>query len=226
MRKRGEEKKGKNAKEKDRQKRKIYIFCEGTTEKIYLKHFEDRNYNAEIIPVETGHTDALGIVQFAKEYINKKDRDYNLELGDRGYCVFDSDPKSNTDIKKVFNLLNGYGHKGLYSIFSNPSFEIWFVLHFKDAPHGRTAEQMKRTIKKLVKDSYPQYSETTDIYDFLFPMQEEALKRAKLLHNAQIKVYDTVYSHECNPYTDIFNFIDYMNQIKKENRNIIQNKNS
>lgn len=224
MRKRGEEKKGKKAKDKDRQKRKIYIFCEGVTEEIYLKHFEDRNYNAEIISVKTDHTDAFGIVQYAKEYINKKDVDFKLELGDRGYCVFDSDPKSNTDIKTVFNLLEGYRHKGLYSIFSNPSFEVWFVLHFREAPYGMSAEKMKQEIKKLVKNSYSQYSETTDIYDFLLPMQNGALKRARLLHNAQKEVHDTVYSHECNPYTDIFSFIGYMNQVKSENRNDLQNK--
>lgn len=218
MRKRGEEKKGKTSREKDKQKCKIYIFCEGTTEEIYLKHFEDRNHNAKIIPVETGHTDALGIVQFAKKYINRKDEDFNLELGDRGYCVFDSDPRSNTDIKKVFNILHGYRHKGLHSIFSNPSFEVWFVLHFKAAPYGMSAEQMKQEIKKLVKSSYPQYSETTDIYEFLSPMQKDALKRARLLHTSQSEAYNTVYSHECNPYTDIFNFIDYMNRVKEENR--------
>lgn len=215
MRKRGEEKKGKKTKEKDRQNRKIYIFCEGGTEEIYLKHFEDRQYNAEIIAVQTDHTDAIGIVQFAKKYISKKDVDFKLELGDRGYCVFDSDPKSNT----VFDLLEGYRHKGLYSIFSNPSFEVWFVLHFKEAPYGMSAEKMKQEIKRLVKNYDSQYSETTDIYKFLFPMQRDALKRAKLLHNAQREVHDTVYSHECNPYTDIFKFIDYMNQAKTEIRN-------
>lgn len=53
MRKRGEEKKGKGSEEKDRQHCKVYIFCEGNTEEIYLKHFERSDYNAEIIPVDT-----------------------------------------------------------------------------------------------------------------------------------------------------------------------------
>lgn len=218
MRKRGEEKKGKNKKDKDRQHCKIFIFCEGNTEKIYLKHFECDDYNAEIISVDTGHTDAKGIVVYAKKYIDRKDVGFKLELGDRGYCVFDADPKSNTDINTVFDLLNGYEHKGLHSIFSNPSFEIWFVLHFKEAPHGLNAEQMKHITKNLVKSKYPQYKETTDIYDFLLPMQKDALKRAKLLHSAQKKVHNTVCSHKCNPYTNIFHFIDYMDRMKINNK--------
>lgn len=67
---RGQEIKWKNT--KDDQKCCIYIFCEGNTELIYLQHFENRLYNVKIIPVETGHTDALGIVRFAKQYIKKK----------------------------------------------------------------------------------------------------------------------------------------------------------
>ena len=218
MRKRGEEKKGKGSEEKDRQHCKVYIFCEGNTEEIYLKHFERSDYNAEIIPVDTGHTDAKGIVLFAKEHISKRDVGFRLELGDRGYCVFDSDPKSNTDIKTVFNLLYGFEDKGLYCIFSNPCFEVWFVLHFKEAPFGMNAKQMKQEIKDLVKDKYPQYKETIDIYQYLLPKQREALKRARLLRNAQKVVYDTVLSHECNPYTNIFSFIDYMDTVKARNR--------
>lgn len=214
MRKRGKEVKGKKIKEKP--KCKIYIFCEGTTEEIYLRHFENRTYNVEIIPVDSKHTDAFGIVLFAKEYIRREKLD--LELGDRGYCVFDSDPKSNPDIKKTFDVLYGCKEKGLYEIFSNPSFEVWFVLHFREAPHGLTAIQMKHEVKRLVADTYPNYSETTDVYDFLLPRQGQALKRAKILHKSQQEVHKAVHSHECNPYTDIFEFIDYMEVIKERNK--------
>lgn len=214
MRKRGKEIKGK--KNKDKPKCKIYIFCEGKTEEIYLKHFENRNYNVEVIPVDSEHTDAYGIVSVAKEYITVEKLD--LELGDRGYCVFDSDPKSNPDIKKTFNLLHSCRNKGLYGIFSNPSFEVWFALHYKEAPFGKTAVQMKHYVKDLLRDKVSNYCETTDIYDLIFPLQKDALKRARLLHKAQQQVYASVYSHECNPYTDIFNFIDYMKQIKEKNK--------
>lgn len=212
MRTRGEKRKEK--KTKDKPKCKIYIFCEGTTEKIYLQHFEDRIHNVEVIPVDPRHTDAYGIVLFAKKYIRREKLD--LELGDRGYCVFDSDPGSNPDIKRAFNLLEGCKKEGLYSIFSNPSFEVWFVLHFMNAPYGKTAVQMKHCVKRLLRDRYPDYSETVDIYDQIFPMQKAAVKRARLLHKSQQEVHDTVYCHACNPYTDIFNFIDHMEKIKRD----------
>lgn len=211
MRTRGERVKGKRTKEKP--KCKIYIFCEGETEKIYLRHFENRAHNVEIISVDPKHTDAYGIVMFAKKYIQKEK--LNLELGDRGYCVFDSDPASNPDIRKVFQALDGCKDQGLYSIFSNPSFEVWFVLHFRNAPYGKSAAQMKNCLKELLKDEYPNYSETVDIYEHIFPMQEKAIRCARQLHKAQQEVHDTVYSHACNPYTDIFYFIEHMEKVRR-----------
>ena len=211
---RGREIKGK--KQKDEPKCKIYIFCEGETERIYLKHFENRTYNVEIIPVETDHTDARGIVTFAKDFINSEKLD--LELGDRGYCVFDSDPRSNPDINTTFNILRGCHAKGLRSIFSNPSFEVWFALHFSSPPHGKNAVQMKQHVKKLLEEIAPSYSETKDIYKAILPQQDSAMDRAKQLHKSQVEVFDTVYSHECNPYTDIFEFIEHMNEIKEKNK--------
>lgn len=210
---RGKEVKGK--KTKDKPKCTIYIFCEGQTERIYLEHFENEIYNVSVVAVDAKHTDAVGIVKFAKTYVDRINLD--LELGDRGYCVFDSDPASNPDIKEAFAMLKDYDHKGLYCIFSNPSFEVWFALHFGNAPYGLSANKMKKYVKTLVKDKYPNYSETVDIYDYLLDRQEDAWKRALLLHHAQEQVHETVYSHQCNPYTDIFLFLEYMKKIKEKN---------
>lgn len=63
--------------------------------------------------------------------------DIDVELGDKCYCVFDSDPQSNPNINEAFSLVRGYNHKGLECIFSNPSFEIWFILHYRKAPYGK-----------------------------------------------------------------------------------------
>lgn len=208
---RGKEQKGKSIKDKPC---KIYIFTEGDTEEIYLRHYENKKKGIEIIPVNPKHTDAVGIVKFAKNYIDKNDVD--VELGDKCYCVFDSDPQSNPNIKEAFNLIEGYRHKGLACIFSNPSFEIWFIMHYRKAPHGKTADELKKMVKDLVKDVEPEYKETTDIFYILADKQENALKEALILHDAQKQVYENVFSHECNPYTNIFEFVNYINEVKKD----------
>ena len=212
-RKRGKEYKGKDT--KDSLKSKIYVFCEGDTEEIYLKHFSNRTYNVEIVPVDPEHTDALGIVKFAKSYIDNVELD--IELGDRGYCVFDSDPASNPNINEAFSILENVKHKGLYCIFSNPCFEVWFSLHFGNAPYGKTAKQMKQYVKDKLKKDFPEYCETTDVYEYLLPYQHEASVKAERLAISQSKVHEKVYSHECNPYTNMHMFIAYMNELKQKN---------
>lgn len=210
---RGKEVKGKKVKEKPCN---IYIFTEGNTEEIYLAHYKNVKKGIFIIPIDTEHTDALGIVKQAKTFIDKHDID--IELGDRCYCVFDSDPKSNPQIKVAFDLLRGYKHKGLECIFSNPSFEIWFVLHFRKAPYGKTATDIKRLVKELVSDTVPDYKETTDIFEVLIDKRDVALKEAETLHKSQKEVHEDIFSHECNPYTNIFEFINYLKDIKKDVR--------
>lgn len=201
IRDRGKEVKGKNTKDKPCN---IYIFTEGVTEEIYLEHYENIKKGIRIIPIDTGHTDAVGIVKEAKKYIDKHSID--TELGDRCYCVFDSDPKSNPNINEAFSLLRGYKHKGLECIFSNPSFEIWFVLHFRKAPYGKNATEIKKLVKELVRDQVSDYKETTDIFDILIDRRDFALKEAELLSKSQSLVYKDILSHECNPYTNIFKF--------------------
>ena len=207
---RGKELKGKKTKDKPCN---IYIFAEGDTERIYLEHFANAKKGIYIIPVDTKHTDALGIVKKAKEYIDNENID--VDLGDRCYCVFDSDPISNPNLKEAIDLIRGYKHKGLECIFSNPSFEIWFVLHFQKAPYGKTAKDIKRLVKRLVSDQIPDYKETSDIYDILLENKDKAMKEALLLHTIQSGNYKDVFSHECNPYTNMFEFIEYLKTIKK-----------
>ncbi len=211
---RGKEQKGKKA--KVRMKSCIYVFCEGKTERLYLQHYENRTYNVQVIPVNTGHTDAVGIARYAKKYISQ--HPLELEYGDQGYCVFDSDPGSNPNIAEAFQLIDGMKDKGLDCIFSNPCFEVWFVLHFQDAPHGKTAEQMKREIKEILRKEkgVAEYSESTDIYDIINDQVEDAVIRAIRLEEKQKQIY-SVHSHECNPYTDMFKFVSYMEDLRSIN---------
>ena len=218
---RGMEVKGKKrGKNKDTSKSVIYVLTEGNTEELYLKHFSSREFNVYVEPVDPEHTDAIGIVKFAKEHYIKGAKKINIKKGDRVYCVFDSDPKSNPNISQAFDLIKGSRSKGLRCIFSNPCFEIWFAMHYRNPPYGKNADEMKHIVKELLEDkeNIKDYKETTDIYDYLKVHQEKALNRAIQLHNEQEKVHDSVFSHECNPYTNISKFIQHIEACKVKNK--------
>lgn len=81
---RGKEQKGKSTKEKPC---KIYIFTEGDTEEIYLQHYDNKKKGIEVIPVDPKHTDAVGIVKYAKKYIDDNEVDVELETSAIVYLI-------------------------------------------------------------------------------------------------------------------------------------------
>lgn len=70
-------------------------------------------------------------------------------------------------------------------------------------------------VKELVQDVEPEYKETTDIFNILIDKQERALTESLRLHNKQRKVHKSVFSHECNPYTNMFEFVHYLRDVEK-----------
>ncbi len=81
--------------------------------------------------------------------------------------------------------------------------------------YGLTAQQMKKRLKNELQEDFPGYSETTDVYNWLKDKQEHACERARCM---SLRKEYMVLSHECNPYTNIFEFefIDYMNEMKNK----------
>jgi hypothetical protein len=48
------------------------------------------------------------------------------------------------------------------------------------------------------------------------PGFDQQIREAELLYKSQSAVYKDVLSHECNPYTNIFEFINYLREVKKD----------
>src|SRR5574344_75780 len=106
----------------------IYLFFEGQdnkTESLYFSHFKSEDYSLKLIP--NGNTDPLGMLDYACAYLK---RNTVLEVRDRVFLLIDVDNK-----QKEAKLINGnfpakVKKKKFEVIFSNPSFEIWFLNHF------------------------------------------------------------------------------------------------
>ena len=85
---------------------------------------------------------------------------------------------------------------------------------------------MKREIKEILRKEkgVAEYSESTDIYDLINDQVENAVTRAIRLAEKQSQIY-CVHSHECNPYTDMFQFVSYMKDLKSINEGNIKKDN-
>lgn len=151
---------------------RFLIVCEGSkTEPNYfknLKNTERINADIEIIGEECG-SDPLNIIEFA---LNKYNADSDF---DHVYCVFDRDAHVGymPAINRIKNLQRE--NKPFTAIVSNPSFEYWYLLHFKDTrspfntkgrktPADCVESELRREFKQYCKNHTSMYSNLKDRY--------------------------------------------------------------
>ncbi|MBQ6470557.1 MAG: RloB domain-containing protein [Victivallales bacterium] len=133
-----------------RRRESFCIFTEGTTEQLYFDDFNLPTLRVTCIGLGGGNaehllTDALSLMRLPK---------YS---GYDHYClVFDCDDNSQDELFRVA----GKAEKShIRWCFSNPCFEIWYLLHFVYRDSPTTPSELKR---KLVPARIPGYTETRE----------------------------------------------------------------
>jgi hypothetical protein len=130
----------------------------------------------EIIGAEECGTAPKGIVEYAKER-NKQAR-RKREPFDATWCVFDRD-----EHLKIHEAMQQAAANRYEVAFSNPSFELWFLLHFQEqSAHIERHTVLKRLVKHL-----PRYKKGLDVYDELRPQQDVAVDRSLKLRSYHVK---------------------------------------
>jgi len=177
----------------------VLIVCEGqNTEPEYFEglvaHFD--NPRVRILPLKSQGV-PLTIVQTAQEKKEEaeakalKRDDENIAF-ESVWCVFDRD--DHPDIPTAYSLAKA---KGLHIAFSNPCFELWLLLHFRDEPGMKHRDAVATLLKKKVP-TYDKRKKKIDIVKFIegYP---KAIRRAKRLCATK----DDRKPWDRNPYTDV-----------------------
>ncbi|ODA33722.1 RloB family protein [Planctopirus hydrillae] len=138
-------------------RQRILVVCEGgVTEPSYLKRFQAfvKNQLVEII-YEDGEGDPQFVVTTARDFKTKAARraqsenDSNLDF-DRVWCVIDVDDHSRLDQARIMAL-----DHGIELAISNPSFELWLLLHLRESPGSRKQDAIRSLLKQ--KQHWPTY---------------------------------------------------------------------
>lgn len=127
--------------------------------------------------------------------------------GDMVWCVFDRDDNTNQNLYAAEQLAE---HLGYRVAFSNPCFELWILLHFRD----QRAELLNAedAISVLRADRYlPQYEKNMDVYDRLSGRQAEAIARAEHRMDSLNDDGIRTLSRESNPATTVHTLVQYLN---------------
>lgn len=100
--------------------------------------------------------------------------------------------------------------EGYQIAFSNPSFEVWFLLHFNN--QTTPVENCEAAIKLLKKKGrLEQYEKNKEVYEQLKPLQEAAIERAKKRVAALQTEHTEILSRESNPVTTVAELVEYLN---------------
>jgi hypothetical protein len=157
-------------------KTRILIVCEGrVTERQYFRAFQHQVKNSRVhveVAKETGVP--LTVVECAvrlrgeAESDAKRQQDENL-LWDCVWGVFDVDEHPNLD--KAMELAKA---EGILLAISNPSFELWALLHFQDQRAFATRQQVRTTLKTYL----PEYEKELK-FATLYPLYPDAVRRSQ-----------------------------------------------
>lgn len=175
-------KRRKKIKNPENRKKIIYIQCEGKnhTEKIYLSGFSMPDKPYRLIFTTGNSTDPVGMI---------KDMFPSLEQGgfnpkyDQAFCLIDVDFPDRIRKEQLSKAYSLAKKNGITILLSNPTFEIWPILHFEytSKPFSSNREVVNR-LKQHIED----YDKSTNLFPLLSSSEKEAIENAQRLRSEHV----------------------------------------
>lgn len=191
-------------------KKRFLIVCEDS--KSAPKYFAElrRILRTEIRCIEITssgkRTDPLSVVKRAKA---------NGRAFDFVWAVFDADTH-HTQSSHIPNARNLAQSNNIQLAISNPCFEYWLILHFKEyRKTQQNSKQMEKTLSDIWKKEYKEeYHKGKSNFNDIVKRYEEARKWAK---NGRKQTANEM-PEQHNPCSEIYLLIDQINKSIKESQ--------
>ena len=120
-------------------RQRFLIICEGETEKVYFEGFHAPHV---VMRVKSGDSDPLRLVVQARDH-QRRERD----AFDQIWCVFDRDV---VPVERFSRALQEAEESAIHIAYSNPAFELWFLLHFETCGALTRQDSIQRLGRWLV----------------------------------------------------------------------------
>lgn len=184
-------------------KRRLLVVCEGkVTEPEYLRGLERATRDALLeVSIDPASGDPRHLVETAKHRASqanaaaKREKDEFLRF-DEVWCVCDVDqhPRLN-DARQMAR------DNGIEMAVSNPCFELWLVLHFRDNPGAQERHAMQRLLRQFL----PSYEKHLSFEAVAFGLDAASARARKLDELA-----DADGDNGRNPTTGVYRLADSM----------------
>ncbi len=176
-------------------KQRFLIVCEGTkTEPNYFRSFR---VPKDVVKVKGLGRNPSQLVDYASQ-LNDEDGDY-----DRVWCVFDRDSWTLQDFNSA---LSSAKNKGFEIAYSNPKFELWYLLHFDYCDSAIPPEKYDSKLSSYMGKAYEKNNK--NMYELLRDRQKKAIERAEQL----LEQYDPVNPAKDNPSTTVHQLVKALNK--------------
>ena len=178
--------------------RKVLIACEGSeTERAYFRGFQrvHRNSNAKVVVEHPKGTNPRRIVEFAIEMQQQIKREEDWGDEDSTWAMYDGVEHYRSDPGDWYRALDIAKANDIRLAISNPSFELWYLLHFQE----QTGWLERDAAYKRLRDKWlPGYDKTNELYPTkLQPLTKTALERAERLTKYRAEHGFAMHEHLC-----------------------------
>ncbi|OKP69291.1 hypothetical protein A3842_26195 [Paenibacillus sp. P3E] len=180
--------------------KRIYILCEGQTEEAYFNNFKSRRVNIDVKVAKAKQTDPISLLAEANRIINDKQLDVKSGV-DEIWCIVDLDVAVDNDY--VVQLLSRAKKHCTNIVYSNPCFEVWFLLHYERL---NTNISIKKLIKKLEK-YIPNYKKGECIFTYIGDQTDNAILNAERLEKINAEKIKILQYKECDPHTEVYKLV-------------------
>ena len=187
-----------HGKEKGKAKSIFLFVAEGKnkTETMYFSNFQRKENDFVIRFAKAGKkTDAVSL--YETMLAKWKEWELSGENGDRGFILVDVDNDSQK-ASEIAKLISKNSNACIEFIVSNPTFEIWFLLHFKyTTKQYSNGKEVITDLKRYISD----YAKNADCYGVCFDKMQTGISNSKKLAlQHKDKAWPSV---QCNPRTDV-----------------------
>lgn len=174
----------------------ILVFCEGITEEEYIEGFGVAARNQRI-RVEI--SEKRGVPQTLVRNASQMKRDFERAAENEGdvniafdqvWCVFDID-----DHPDVPNAIVMARDNGIEVAVSNPCFELWLLIHFRESP----GPQDRHKLRSFLREHVPEYDKHAHFEDYK-PGYANAVRRAGKMEELAAEIGEV----GCNPTTGVY----------------------
>ena len=160
-------------------KKRVLVVTEGrVTEPEYLMAFAAWKREALVeVKISSQHGVPKTLVEIAKEQkanaeaAARRERDDNLRF-DEVWCACDVDSHPRLPDARQMARDNG-----IELVVSNPCFELWLLLHYRENPGARHRRDLQRMLRREYQKDYDKHVD----FDALKPGYEAAMARARRL---------------------------------------------